>query len=116
MKGHTHTIPAAEVRRFRDLMRESLAEARKQIHDAENHDKLAIGRSHLNFVCDMLDALGWDDLDPEVDAPVEGIRKALRGHIVRERELMNHVVYDVEEGRLYLHMLAKLLEAITPEP
>lgn len=115
MKGHTHTLPASEIRQFRDTMRESLAEARQQIHDAANPDQLAIGRSHLNFVCDILDALGWDDVDPEVDVPVEGIRVALRGHIARERELTDHDAYNVEAGRLYVHMMERLLEAITPE-
>jgi hypothetical protein len=108
----THTIPAEGVRGFRAGMLDSLADARRQVHDAKGHDELDAGRSHLNFVCDMLDALGWDDREPEVGVPVEPVRDALRAHIERERA--RHDAERSEEARIYVKMLENLLAAITP--
>lgn len=111
----THTIPASSVRQLRHDMLDSLADARRQVHEARSHEDIDAGRSHLNWVCDMLDGLGWDDREPEVDAPVEPIREALRSHIERERPQMESHDADRREGaRVYVKMCENLLAAITP--
>ena len=52
-------------------MREQLAIARKQLHDAHTHGQMAEARAHLDFTCDLL------------------VRVALRRHLEIERELMD---------------------------
>jgi CHAD domain-containing protein len=111
----THTIPAGSVRQFRRDMLDSLADARRQVHEAQTHEGLDAGRSHLDWVCDMLDGLGWEDKEPEVDVPVDPIREALRRYIERSRPRMeSHDAEQREDARVYVKMCENLLAAITP--
>lgn len=114
--AYKHAIPAAGVRALRDAMRGQLVVARQQIHDASNHGEMAEGRAHLNLVCDMLDALGWEDCDPEVDVPVEPVRDALRDHLAKEHELAHtHDPDQRERAIMMTRLIEAVLDAIEPE-
>lgn len=114
--AHKHAIPAAGVRAFRDAIREQLAVARRQVHDARTHDETAEARAHLNLVCDLLDALGWEDRDPEVAVPVEPIRQALRHHLADTHELTaTHDVEQREKAALTARVIEALLDLIDPD-
>jgi hypothetical protein len=94
-------------------MREQLAIARKQMHEAHTHGEIAEARAHLDLCCDMLDALGWDDREPEVDVPVEGVTAALRGHLEVERRLAaTHDTGQRERAEFMVLAIRAMLELI----
>lgn len=103
----THTIPAANVREVRHGMRESLDEARQQVREAHTPEETAAARVHLSLVREVLNALGHDDREPEVDVPVQPIREALRGHLRRWRELPPSEERDLIVAQIE-HMLPQL--------
>lgn len=112
----TDFIPPDKVRALRDAMRERLAVARRQVHAAQGHDAMAEARAHLDFCCNMLDAVGWDDQEPEPDVPVERVRDALRAHLETERELADtHDEGARERAEVAARLVNALLEVTEPE-
>lgn len=112
----THTIPAEGVRGLRSGIRGRLAVAQQQVEDAGSHGERAEGRAHLTFVRDLLDVLGWEDREPEVDVPVEPVRAVLRKHLAKERELADTHDEDQRERAEVMvqaieHMLRELDDA-----
>jgi hypothetical protein len=108
-------IPAAGVRELRNDMLDDLAVARARVKDANTPGEIDEARSHLNFVCDLLDALGWEDREPEQDIPVEGIRVVLRHHLEVERELADtHNEDQRARAETMIVVIERLLHAIAP--
>ncbi len=110
----TQFIPAAQARELRAAMRGQLAVARAQVHDAKSSGEMAEARAHLDLVCDMLDALGWED-QPEADVPVEGVRDALRRHLAKEHQLADtHDPEQRERALLMAAVIGAMLDQIEP--
>jgi len=112
----TDFIPADNARSLRDAMRGRLAEARKEMHDARTHGEIAEARAHLDLCCDLLDALGWNDQEPEADVPVEGVTLALRRHLEIERALADtHDEGQRERAEFMVLVIVAMLELIEPK-
>ena len=91
-------------RNLRCGMRERLAVARRQVHEARTPSEVAEARAHLDLCCDMLDALRWDDIEPEPDIAVDAVRNALTHHLEVERALAD--THDEDQRGRALEVVA----------
>jgi hypothetical protein len=111
--GDAMRLEASSVRSLREEMREQLAVARRQRDEARSYWEREEVRTHLDFVCSLLDVLGWEDREPERDLEVEEITDVLLRQLPVERELARfHDEVQREQAATTVELMEGLLAVL----